>query len=64
MALAWQNLARTFHLKEVKFQTEQPSALKIIHNFNHSRFTEKDVEAKSIYVATGKGPKTQDLINK
>ena len=64
MCLAWNQLAQTEGVNHLEFNTQKPDALKVIHNFNHSAFSRKDIDDKSTYIKAGKGPATQTLINK
>ena len=65
MQIAWNQLRHKFAKdKPLKFQTEDSKALEIISNFNTSLVKREDISESSIYVKSGYGQQTLDLINK
>ena len=64
MCLAWNRLRSYVQDKHLDFFTTNPSAQKSIHNFNHSLFTQEDIDDKSVYVNSGFGQAIQKQINK
>lgn len=64
LTLAWTELRNQIVKEDIKLATENQSALQIINNFNKAAFKATDVSPQSIYVKSGFGQNTVDLINK
>ena len=65
MQLAWNEFKANFAQGDpLKFKTENKKALEMTENFNRAKFKQSDIDASAIYVQSGFGQATLDLINK
>ncbi len=64
MQLAWNELREQFaSSKPLLLKTEDNHSLQVIKNFNEGSFTRDDINKDSIYVKSGYGQATLNLIN-
>jgi hypothetical protein len=64
MCLAWSELKNSIIKAPIELATQDPTALRMIKNFNSEAFKADDLDPKCIYVKSGFGKKTLDTINK
>ena len=64
MSIAWKDFIDVITKKPLVFKTTNTAAQKEIENFNNSQFSYEDVDEKCVYVKTGHGKQTQNLINR
>lgn len=63
MGLAWNEIIDKIVKEPVKIVSNDAIALKLVHNYNNSRFSLKDINEKCIYVKSGFGQDTVKKIN-
>ena len=63
MCLAWNELKNSIIKAPLQLGTNDPTAIQIIDNFNAERFVDTEIDPACVYVKSGYGKKTLDLIN-
>jgi len=64
MNLAWTELAENIISEDIKLNTEDKIALKMVEKLNNAPFFKNDLDEESYYIKSGYGQKTVDDINR
>ena len=64
MCLAWAELKHSIIKENIKLAGASKDALQMIDNFNAERFHKGAIDPNCVYIKSGYGKKTLDIINK